>query len=146
MPLDRTDDKWILVQVMALCRQATRHFQCWNRFMSPHGGTGPQCVNFHKAFAIKCDKICPNYRCYHARKYTWYFFHNRCDIFVLGLMSSYVNSWITTSRVIPDMSTSYMLPCNLLHSGFSSWFVLICISRNMLHFTLSCTHNIILSL
>ena len=47
MPLDLTDDKSILVQVMAWCRQATSHYlsQCWPRFISPYGVTRPQWVN-----------------------------------------------------------------------------------------------------
>ena len=46
MPLDFTDDKSTLVQVMAWCRQATSHYlsQCWPRFMSPYGVTRPQWV------------------------------------------------------------------------------------------------------
>ena len=47
MPLDLTDDKSTLVQVMAWCRQATSHYlsQCWPRSMSPYGITRPQWVN-----------------------------------------------------------------------------------------------------
>ena len=43
MPLDLTDDKSTLVQVMAWCCQATSHYlsQCWPRFMSPYGVTRP---------------------------------------------------------------------------------------------------------
>ena len=50
MPLDHTDDKSTLVQVMAWCRQATSHYpsQCWPRFMSPYGITRPQCVKKQK--------------------------------------------------------------------------------------------------
>ena len=46
MPLDLTDDKSTLVQVMAWCRQATSHYlnQCWPRFMSPYGVIRPQWV------------------------------------------------------------------------------------------------------
>ena len=49
MPLDLTDDKSTLVQVMAWCRQATSYYlsQCWPRFMSPYGVTRPQCVNWN---------------------------------------------------------------------------------------------------
>ena len=45
MPLDLTDDKSTLVQVMAWCRQAPSHYlsQCWPR--SPYGVTRPQRVN-----------------------------------------------------------------------------------------------------
>ena len=47
MPLDLTDNKSILVQVMVWCRQATNHYlsQCWPRFMSPYGVIRPQWVN-----------------------------------------------------------------------------------------------------
>ena len=46
-PLDLTDDKPTLVQVMAWCRQVTSHYlnQCWHRSMWPYGGTRPQWVN-----------------------------------------------------------------------------------------------------
>ena len=49
MPLDLTDDKSTLVQVMAWCRQATSHYlsQCWPRSMSPNGVGRPQWVNLH---------------------------------------------------------------------------------------------------
>ena len=47
MPLDLTDDKSTLVQVMAWCCQATSHYlgQCWPRSMSPNGITRPQWVD-----------------------------------------------------------------------------------------------------
>ena len=47
IPLDLTDDKSTLVQVMAWCHQATSHYlsQCWPRSMSPNGVTRPQWVN-----------------------------------------------------------------------------------------------------
>ena len=46
-PLDPTDDKSTLVQVMAWCRQATSHYlnQWWHRSMSSYGSTRPQWVN-----------------------------------------------------------------------------------------------------
>ena len=42
-----TDDKSILVGVMAWCHQATSHYlsQCWPRSKSPYGVTRPQWVN-----------------------------------------------------------------------------------------------------
>ena len=42
-----TDDKSILIQVMAWWRQATSHYlsQCWPSFMLPYGVTRPQWVN-----------------------------------------------------------------------------------------------------
>ena len=47
MPMDLTDGKSTLVQVMAWCRQATSHYlsECWPRSLSPYGFTRPQCVN-----------------------------------------------------------------------------------------------------
>ena len=47
MPLDFTDDKSALVQVMAWCHQATSHYlsQCWPRFLLPYGVTRPRWVN-----------------------------------------------------------------------------------------------------
>ena len=47
MPLDFTDDKSTMVQVMAWCRQATSHYlsQCWPRLMLPYGVIRPQWVN-----------------------------------------------------------------------------------------------------
>ena len=46
MPLDLTDDKSTLVQVMAWCHQATSHYlnQCWPRSPMPYGITMPQWV------------------------------------------------------------------------------------------------------
>ena len=46
MPLDLTEDKSTLVQVMAWCRQATSHYlsQCWPSSMSPYGLTRQQWV------------------------------------------------------------------------------------------------------
>ena len=47
IPLDLTDDKSTLVQVMAWCHQATSQYlsQCWPRSMSPYGVIRPQWVN-----------------------------------------------------------------------------------------------------
>ena len=44
MPLDLTNEKSTLVQVMAWCRQATSHYlkQCWPTSISPYGVTRPQ--------------------------------------------------------------------------------------------------------
>ena len=46
MPMDLTDGKSTLVQVMAWCRQATSHYlsQCWLRSLSPYGVIRPQWV------------------------------------------------------------------------------------------------------
>ena len=52
MPVDLTDDKATLVQVMAWCRQATSHYlsQCWPRSLSPGGGWGCEvsCGGHHR--------------------------------------------------------------------------------------------------
>ena len=47
LPLDLTDDKSKLVQVMTWCRQATSHYlsQCWPRSMSPYSVIRPKWVN-----------------------------------------------------------------------------------------------------
>ena len=59
MPLDLTDDKSILVQVMAWCRQATSHYlsQCWPKSMLPNGITRPQWINSsHLSYITKDDQ------------------------------------------------------------------------------------------
>ena len=52
MPLELTDDKSTLVEVMAWCRQATSHYlsQCWLSPLLPYGIARPQWVKslFHK--------------------------------------------------------------------------------------------------
>ena len=47
MPLNLTDDKSTLVQVMAWCCQATSHYlnQCWSWSLTPYGITRLQWVN-----------------------------------------------------------------------------------------------------
>ena len=59
MPLDLTDDKSTLVQLMVWCRQATSHYlsQCWPRSLLPYGVTRPQWVK-----STKCDKTESNKR------------------------------------------------------------------------------------
>ena len=49
MPRNLTDDKSILIQVKARCRQATNHYliQCWPRSMSPYGFTSPQWISIN---------------------------------------------------------------------------------------------------
>ena len=58
MPLDLTDDKSTLIQVMAWCHQATGHYlsQCWPRSMSPYDVTRPQWVKpfYHLTETLKC--------------------------------------------------------------------------------------------
>ena len=64
MPLDLTDDKSTLVQVMAWCRQATSHYlsQCCPRSMLPNGVTRPQWVELFVLF-----------KCYIKYKYIFMF-------------------------------------------------------------------------
>ena len=80
MPLDFTDDKSTLVQVMAWCHQATSYYLSlyWPRSLSPSGTTRPLWVNSlsEPCFSIWtniCSKhICPsqksasNIQCSHA--------------------------------------------------------------------------------
>ena len=49
MPMDLTDGKSTMVQVMAWCRQATSHYlnQCWPKSLSPLCLSRPQWVNWH---------------------------------------------------------------------------------------------------
>ena len=59
MPLDLTDNKSTLVQVMVWCRQATNPYlsQCWPRFMSPYGVTRHQWVKYIRktlVVAVQC--------------------------------------------------------------------------------------------
>ena len=58
MPLDLTDDKSTLVQVMAWCRQATSHYlsQGWPRSMSTNGVTRPQWVNVLLTVMLKKER------------------------------------------------------------------------------------------
>ena len=57
MPLDLTDDKSTLVQVMAWCRQATSHYlsQCWPSSLSPYGVIRPQWFNSLAPRGCSCN-------------------------------------------------------------------------------------------
>ena len=65
MPLELTDEKSTLVQVMAWCHRATSHYlsQCWPRSMSPNGVTRPQWVKIkllgrkYMYFLIKHQRV-----------------------------------------------------------------------------------------
>ena len=63
MPVDLTDHKSTLVQVMAWCRQATSHYlsQCWPKSLSPYGAARPQWVNLY-VLETRIVKIKPNLR------------------------------------------------------------------------------------
>ena len=67
MPRHFTGDKSTLVQVMAWCRQATRHYlnQCWYRFMSPYGVTGSQRVKYSLGSGpCVCISLCDQWAVY----------------------------------------------------------------------------------
>ena len=54
IPQDLTDDKSILVQVMAWCRQASSHYlsQCWPRSLSPYASLGHNELIWENKFGI----------------------------------------------------------------------------------------------
>ena len=65
-PMDLTDGKSTLVQVMAWCRQATSHYlsQCWPRSLSPYGIIRPQWVNCAVCPIISsCGTLFCSYNC-----------------------------------------------------------------------------------
>ena len=64
MPLNLTDDKSTLVQVMAWCRQATSHYlsQCWTRSLSPYGVARPQWVNMLKWWISSLITSIPSFK------------------------------------------------------------------------------------
>ena len=75
MPLDLTDEKSTLVQVMAWCCQVTSHYlsQCWPRSMTPNGVTRPQWVKIVPLLqwnpsvkAIQDDGLSKEVACYEA--------------------------------------------------------------------------------
>ena len=57
VPLNLTDDRSTLVQIMVWCHQATTHYlsQCWPWSMSPYGVTKPQYV---KLVIISHNAVC----------------------------------------------------------------------------------------
>ena len=61
MPLDLTDDKPTLVQVMAWCPRASSHYlsQCCHRSMSPNDITRLQCVNLLCQQPILINSLSP---------------------------------------------------------------------------------------
>ena len=60
MPMDLTDDKSALIQVMAWCSQATSHYlsQHWPRSMLPYGVTRPHWLN-HEDPLTHCGPVTP---------------------------------------------------------------------------------------
>ena len=72
MPLNLTDDKSTLVEVMAWCHQATSHYlnQCWPSSMSLYGVTRPQWVNFMLTFSVGDILACKGW-CMKCHPYAW---------------------------------------------------------------------------
>ena len=60
MPLDLTNDRSTLVQVMAWCRQATSHHlnQCWPTSFLPYGATRPQFTSFLASQITSISTVC----------------------------------------------------------------------------------------
>ena len=59
MPMDLTDGKSTLVQVMVWCRQATSHYlnHCWPRSLSPYDVIRPQWVKALRALIHKAQDL-----------------------------------------------------------------------------------------
>ena len=57
MPQELTDDQSTLVQVMAWCHQATKHYlsQCWLRSLLPYGVIRPQWVKLENQNHVRSD-------------------------------------------------------------------------------------------
>ena len=87
MPLDLTDEKSTLVQVMAWCHQATSHYlsQCWPRSMSPYGVTRPQWVE---------APLCQSW--YKTIFWRWY----RLLVIISSFNEEEFSSWCTLLRII----------------------------------------------
>ena len=121
IPLDLTDDKSTLVQVMAWCHQATSHYlsQCWSRSMSPNGVTRPHWVKQNLCYTFE-DEASVDF-IYRCRIFKWVaktWLHNR----VPGEMAAWShapskkqNIWIWFPQQ-NDMSIKiFLLSCNYLH-------------------------------
>ena len=74
-------DKSTLVQVMAWCRQATRHClnQCWPRSLSPYGVTRPQWVKLYKYDVMNITKHSDDIKWKHFPHY-WPFVRYKYDV------------------------------------------------------------------
>ena len=105
MPLDFTDDKSALVQVMAWCRQATSHYlsQCWPRSLTPKGVTRPQWVKPQWAncyiFIHKDIQMCSDILEAYFEKSYQYLWNNQCcqrlfDLITQNLLPTFANSQV----------------------------------------------------
>ena len=94
MPLDLTDDKSTLVQVMAWCRQATSHYlsQCWPRSLSPYGVTRPQWVKLKSCEISFAHNI--HFNCRIILKF--YTEHGNISISISAMLcAKFQNDWST---------------------------------------------------
>ena len=141
MPLDRTDDKSTLVQVMAWCHQATSHYlnQCWPRFMSPCGVTRPQWVNSLAPGRLGCDFKYVTFCCWYLEYYPWScpqvnecqrtsLMRSQCCL-KLGIyvLNGNLNGWAPNPQWWEDWNT-FMFPkliCSLLQFDFHSFIYFI---------------------
>ena len=109
MPLDLTDDKSTLVQVMAWCRQATSHYlsQCWPRSMSPNGVTGSQWFKVTK-IKKKCKSVW-TIKCFR---------HN-----------THIKMWLHCTLHWGLQSTYLIIRGTPVHCGAHYFVTIICINR-----------------
>ena len=133
MPLDLTDDKSTLVQVMAWCHQAPSHYlsQCWPRSMSPNDVTRLQWVKIyrelispliHRSLREKCDLslMCNFQDCIriyseqflrHCSQMSWWIPRHRINVNIglgsgLGLSSNTISTWNNVEQQC-DLVTPY---------------------------------------
>ena len=90
MSLDFADDQSTLVQIMALCRQATSHYlsQCWSRSLSPYGVTSPKWVKVRLSSMTPLHKSSMNKWLQHVGAYM----NNIIRCFIFNI-SSHLISW-----------------------------------------------------
>ena len=76
IPMDLTDGKSTLVQVMAWCLQTTSHYlsQCWPRSLLPYGVTRPQWIDIFcvEMFSISGFPSVAHYCCFVKLMHTTY--------------------------------------------------------------------------
>ena len=120
MPLDLTDDKSTLVQVMAWCRQATSHYlnQCWPRSMSPNGVTRPQWVNsgiLPCHFSMTSGSDCLHFTCL----YIMVIMTSKINAFTVVELYIYICVCVCVCAVKPVLSDHWILWS--LKAGVLSW-------------------------
>ena len=136
MPLDHTDDKSTLVQIMAWCRQATSHYlsQCWHRFMSPYSVTRPQCVKIHQIWRLclptelfsMSDIVSPaksNYSCSRSTCPEIELCHKKIDIYfpypmTVGWLAKIFK--VSLCKKVWEFCHAHAL-CTMVYSQIHSW-------------------------